>query len=116
MPAEKRKNKRIKISGDYFYYPGEKNKKINCKLNNISVTGACITSAEDIKSEEIIFLHIRGANDKVLKSKTVWKIDNQYGLQFLLDTNNEFEKISYIMNKIIGKNNKESKEHEHAEN
>lgn len=116
MSIEKRKSKRIKISEDYFYYPREKNKKINCKLNNISVTGACITSTENIKREEIIFLHIRGANDKLLKSKTVWKIDNQYGLQFLLDTNKEFEKISYIMNKIIGNNNIESLEYEHPEN
>jgi hypothetical protein len=108
MSVEKRKNSRINTSDDYFYYPTEKNRKINCKLNNISVTGACITSSENIKKEEIIFLHVRGTDDKVLKSKTVWKINNQYGLQFLLDSSSEFEKISYVMNTMTeSKNAKE---------
>jgi hypothetical protein len=107
MSVEKRKNTRLNISDDYFYYPAEKGKKINCKLNNISITGACITSSENIKKEEIIFLHVRGADDKLLKSKAVWKISDQYGLQFLLDSGIEFEKISYIMNTIKGQNNKE---------
>ncbi len=104
MSFENRKNKRIEISGDYFYYPLNKKKKINCKLNNISVTGACILSEENIKKEDIIFLHIHDTDetsDIALKSKAVWKIDNQYGLQFLLDTSQEFEKISCIMNKIM---------------
>lgn len=100
MTSEKRKNKRISISEEYFYYPKEENKKINCRLKNISITGACITSDEKINTDEIIYLHIRGTNDIALKSKTVWKIDNQYGLQFLLDTSSEFEKISYIMNNL----------------
>ena len=101
MLSEKRKNKRVVISEEYFYYPREKNKKIKCKLKNISITGACITSKENIKNEEIIFLHIHGTEDMSLKSKAVWKIKDQYGLQFLLDTTSEFEKISYIMNNII---------------
>jgi hypothetical protein len=103
MSIEKRENKRVTISDDYFFYPKDKKKKINCKLNNISVTGACITSSENISNEEIIFLHIRG-DEKALKSKTVWKIKNQYGLQFLLDSNSEFETISNIMNKLAGNN------------
>jgi hypothetical protein len=101
MSAEKRKSKRVNISEDYFYYPINKEKKINCKLNNISVTGACITSNEEIKNEDIIYFNIRGTKDMALKSKAVWKIDNQYGIQFILDTNKEFEIISYIMNNII---------------
>jgi hypothetical protein len=100
MTAENRKSKRINISQDYFYYPRNKNKKINCKLNNISVTGACITSNEKIEKEDIIFFNIRGTSDMALKSKAVWKIDNQYGIQFILDTDKEFETISRIMNNI----------------
>lgn len=105
MASEKRNNKRINLSAEYFYYPQKKNKKINCKINNISITGACITSEEDIGTEEIIFLHIFGTEDNALKSKTVWKMNNQYGLQFLLDTSVEFEKISYIMNNLTPLNN-----------
>ncbi|MBN2039637.1 MAG: PilZ domain-containing protein [Spirochaetes bacterium] len=107
MTSEQRKNTRISISEEYFYYPEKKNKKINCRLNNISVTGACIISEEKIKTDEIIYLHIRGTDDIALKSKTVWKIDNQYGLQFLLDTSSEFEKISYIMNNLAKLNSSE---------
>ncbi len=101
MSAENRKSQRINISEEYFFYPQKEKKKINCKINNISVTGACITSDEKIENDEVIFLHIRGTNNMALKSKTVWKINNQYGLQFFLDTNSEFEKISYIMNNLI---------------
>ena len=101
MSAEKRRSKRIDISEDYFYYPQNKNKKINCKLNNISITGACITSDEKIEKEEIIYFNIRGTKDMALKSKAVWKIENQYGIQFILDTDKEFEIISRIMNNII---------------
>lgn len=104
MSAERRKSTRISIVGDYFYYPGRETKKINCSINNISATGACISSGNIIKNNEIIFLHIKGTKNIVLKSKTVWKIDDQYGLLFLLDTTEEFENISYIMNNVI-KNN-----------
>jgi c-di-GMP-binding flagellar brake protein YcgR len=104
MSAEKRKSKRVNIFEDYFYYPKNKNKKINCKLNNISVTGACITSNKKIAKEDIIYFNIRGTKDMALKSKAVWKIDNQYGIQFILDSNEEFEIISHIMNNIININ------------
>ncbi len=101
MTSEKRKNKRINVYKEYFYYPENKKRKINCKLNNISITGACITSEENIEKEDIIYLHIHGDQNMALKSKAVWKIENQYGLQFLLDSSSEFEKVSYIMNNIV---------------
>ncbi|MFH0975218.1 MAG: PilZ domain-containing protein [Spirochaetota bacterium] len=104
MPFEQRKNSRIKVSGDFYYYPNRKKKKIKCKLDNISVTGACITTDEKIEKEDIIYLQINGFNNKALKSKAVWKIDNQYGIQFFLDSNNEFETISHVMNNIMNKN------------
>ena len=101
MAAERRKTKRLDLSGDYFYYFGNKKVIIDCNLKNISVTGACITSNRTINKDDIIFLHVRGADNMVLKSKAVWKIDNQYGLLFLLDSSHEFDKISYIMNYVI---------------
>ena len=100
MNSEKRKSNRLNFTREYFYCISDKNKKINCKLNNISVTGACITSDKKIEKEDIVFLHIKGMEDIVLKSKAVWKIENQYGLQFILDSGKEFENISYIINNI----------------
>jgi len=100
MRSDKRKNDRINIARHYFYYPKDKKKRIFCELNNISITGACITSSEKIENEDIIFLNFSGNKDITLKSKAVWKINNQYGLQFLLDSSIEFENVSYIMNNI----------------
>ncbi|MCU0821773.1 MAG: PilZ domain-containing protein [Spirochaetes bacterium] len=101
MGAERRQNERFDISGDYFYYQGSEAEKINCRLNNISATGACIDSDENIKINDVIYLHIRGTKNIEIKSKAVWKIDNQYGLMFLLDSSREFENISYIMNYVV---------------
>ncbi len=101
MSSERRRNRRKDIIGDYFYYQGNKDKKIKCKLKNMSATGACIASDEKINEDDIIFLHIQGTDNVEIKSKAVWKIDDQYGLVFLLDTNKEFEKISYIMNYVV---------------
>ena len=100
MSKERRKSKRVDISVDYYYYPENKRRKIKCILKNISVTGACIISEENINvcKDNILFLHIRSTKGIELKSKAVWKIDNQYGLLFLLDTSRELENISYIMN------------------
>ena len=100
MVTEKRKTKRFEISGDYFFFPADKRKKIKCELENISETGACISSDARIKKDEIIYLHIKGSRNILLKSRNVWKIDDQYGLLFLLDTSQEFENISYIINYV----------------
>jgi hypothetical protein len=100
MRSENRKNSRLYITENYFYYSADKKEKTNCILNNISITGACITSYKSIKLEEIIFLHFNNLNNIAVKSQTVWKNENQYGLQFLLDTNLEFENISIVMNNI----------------
>ncbi len=101
MTADRRTSRRIDVIGDYFYYQGNNENKIKCKLNNISATGACIDSDENIKIDDIIFLHIRGTKNISIKSKAVWKIENQYGLLFLLDNSKEFDNISYILNYVL---------------
>jgi hypothetical protein len=101
MADEKRKNTRFEVSGDYYYLQGYEEKKIMCKLKNMSATGACIDSDEMINIDDILFLHIWGTKNIEIKSKAVWKIESQYGLLFLLDTGKEFENISYIMNYVV---------------
>ncbi len=101
MTSERRRDKRFDVPGDYYYVQGDKERKIKCKLKNISATGACISSEVDIKNDEIIFLHVRGTKNVEIKSKAVWKIDNEYGLLFLLDTTKEFDNISYVMNYVV---------------
>ena len=101
MAAERRQSKRVDVIGDYFYYQNDNENKIRCRLNNISATGACIDSDENIEIDDVIFLHIRGTKNISIKSKAVWKIDNQYGLLFLLDTSKEFDNISYILNYVL---------------
>ena len=107
MNSERRKTVRVDLSGDYFFYPGKKNRKIKCIVKNVSATGACIISDDVLHNEDIIFLGIRGDSEVVLKSKAVWKIENQYGLLFLLETEEEFASISYIMNFEIDRLNKD---------
>lgn len=101
MGMERRLSKRFDVSGDYLFYPEKTNNRIICKLDNISITGACILTEAKIKIDDVIQLHIRGAQDKFLKSKVVWKIDNQFGLLFMLDTEEEFNNISFIMNNVL---------------
>ena len=101
MTAERRQNERIELSADYYFYQGSEAEKINCQLKNISATGACIDSDEIIKINDILYLHIRGTKNIEIKSQAVWKIENQYGLMFLLDSSKEFENISYIINYVV---------------
>lgn len=107
MNSERRNSIRVDLSGDYFYYPGERKRKIKCIIKNISATGACIISDELLINEDVIFLGIRGDSEVILKSKAVWKIDNQYGLLFLLESDEDFANINYIMNFELDKLNKE---------
>jgi hypothetical protein len=98
MINERRKEIRIDLKGDYFFFPDNRSNKIPCSLLNISATGACIVSTETLKSDIVIFLHIRGKKNIILKSEVVWKIDSQYGLKFFLETPEDLVNISYIMN------------------
>ena len=96
------------INGDYYLLKKDMDKIHSCKVKNISGTGVCIISLDDIKNNEIIFLYIHGNKENAIKSKVVWRMEEQYGLQFVLDSNNDFKSVSYVMNHLafeINKNN-----------
>ncbi len=95
---ERRENKRIDCSDNYFFSPKEKGVKVNCSLKNISVTGACIKTDYPIENNDYLTLHLCREKDIPLHAKVVWKEEDMYGLSFLLDTQEEFENISYIIN------------------
>lgn len=98
MIADRRKSKRFRMQGDYFFYPGNSENKFLCKVKNISITGSCIVSDSNIKKDEIIYLHVGAQKSIELKSRVIWKSDKQYGLLFMLETGTDFDNISYIIN------------------
>jgi len=103
---DRRNSERINARNDYICFPGKNNEKISCTLKNISSSGACLVSDIHLKNNEIIFLTISGSKDVILKSKVLWKIKNEYGLLFILNSSQDFENISHVMNneqKIINK-------------
>ncbi|MCP4134969.1 MAG: PilZ domain-containing protein [bacterium] len=95
---ERRRDERVDLNKDYYYLPGDSNHEHECVVKNISITGACITAHDKLNADEILFLNIRASKEIVLKAKVVWRTDAEYGLLFLLDTSEEFENISFIMN------------------
>jgi hypothetical protein len=97
----RRHNERIYCADDYFFSPIEKDKKVNCTLKNISATGACITTEYPIEPDQYLTLHLCRDKDIPLDAIVVWKDDNDYGLSFSLDSQEQFENISYIMNNNI---------------
>lgn len=98
MIADRRKDERFLLGGDYYYYPGNSKDKFDCMVKNISVTGSCIVSGNAIVKNEIIFLHIGCGRNIELKSQVMWKQDSRYGLMFLLENSDDFDNISYIIN------------------
>ncbi|MFW5808220.1 MAG: PilZ domain-containing protein [Spirochaetota bacterium] len=98
---DRRENDRIDCADDYFLSPKEKGVKVRCILNNISVTGACIRTDYPIEPDEYLTLHLCREKDIPLHAKVVWKEEDKFGLSFLLDTQQEFENISYIINNRI---------------
>ena len=104
---ERRKKSRYACEGDYYFHPGIRGKVYSCTLKNISVTGACIETIESLLKDQIIYLHVNTMDDSVLKSRVVWHMGEQYGLLFLLETSQDFDTISYIINnRQIKKDNK----------
>lgn len=95
---ERRKGKRIGLTGDYFFTPDNREIRMICAVKNLSVTGACISSVHELAHGQVIYIHIRGKKDIILKAKVAWKLDTQYGLSFLLETSQDFTNISYIVN------------------
>lgn len=106
MPGERRKDKRVSLNKDYCFYPEDRKHRFNCMTNNISVTGACIQSERKLKIDDVVYIHIESDKDTQFKSKVVWEIEDTYGLQFLLETNTDFDNISYIMNHYANTINK----------
>lgn len=103
---ERRKAERIHVVRDYCYYPGEKRKKFPCTAMNISVTGVCIESGKKLTQDDIVFIHIECGKDVAFKSVVVWEMSGTYGLRFMLETNEDFDNISYVMNNCAGKINR----------
>jgi len=101
MEKDKRKNMRVAMNSNYFFFPDRENKRHWCTIKNISTTGSCITSNKDINTDDIIFLHMKGGEKNTdLKSRVVWAMDKSYGLEFFLETAEDFENISYIVNNL----------------
>ncbi len=100
MVTERRGGERVSCQGDYIAYGKSSRKKIDCELKNISVTGACVETAHPLKEKETIVLHLCKGGDITLSARVVWRQNNKYGLVFLLDTPEEFEHISYVMNNM----------------
>lgn len=98
---DRRINERIECYDDYFFSPKEKGVKVNCLLKNISVTGACIKTTYPIETNDFLTLHLCREKDIALHAKVVWKDNDMFGLSFLLDTQEEFKNISYVINNRI---------------
>lgn len=98
MGEERRKNPRVRSEGDFYCLPSDARRKVRCSLKNISVTGACIASKGRLATGEIIFLYLESGAGRALASRVVWKIAGEYGVEFLLDTGEEFETISRVIN------------------
>lgn len=95
---DRRRKERVACAENYFFSPKEKGVKVQCQLKNLSVTGACITTDYPVETDEHLTLHLCRDKDIPLHAKVVWQDKHDYGLLFLLDTQQEFENISYIMN------------------
>lgn len=106
MIKERRKSQRISSESDYYCFPENIKLKIRCTLKNISITGACINTPEILRKDDIVLLHIGRAGNSDLKSKVVWKIDDNYGLLFSLETSQDFTTISYLINNETRRINK----------
>ncbi|TAL30459.1 MAG: PilZ domain-containing protein [Spirochaetes bacterium] len=85
---------------DYFCAPPDMDARHRCVLKNISATGACVASKRALKKDDMIYLHVRGREGGLLKSRVVWKTRNTYGLLFSLESSEDFDSISRIMNAI----------------
>jgi len=106
VSPERRKSNRIAVDRDYYLIPGDGKTRHRCTVKNISVTGACISSTRLLAAKDIIYLHITGPRDSVVKSEVVWNSGGMYGILFLLDTPSDFDTISFIMNNLSSAINK----------
>jgi hypothetical protein len=52
-----------------------------------------------------VYLHITGTGETQFKSQVVWAQDGLYGLSFLLESTEDLEHISFVMNAFSKKIN-----------
>ncbi len=102
MGKERRLSPRFEIGRDYYFFPGHAGTRHTCRVNNISATGACISSETILHKADIILLHIAGISETAFKSEVLWSVEGMYGILFYLDTAEDLENISFVMNNIAG--------------
>lgn len=83
---------------DFYCLSEQMSRRVMCTLKNVSVTGACIVSGGSLGTGDIISLYLESGAGRALKSRVVWKVSGEYGVEFLLETGEEFETISRIIN------------------
>ncbi len=98
---ERRREERTFCNRDYFCSIMSGNLKFECKLLNVSTTGACILTNIPLKSDDLIILHIIRGRDIPFKCKVAWIKESTYGLEFFLETSDDFTNISFIINNHI---------------
>lgn len=98
MNIDRREHQRENCGSNYIVTYRTDNVKIECGLNNLSITGACIESSFNLTNGEKIILHICDKRDTPVKGTVVWTNGDVYGIQFELNSSEEFENISFIMN------------------
>jgi hypothetical protein len=103
--SERRSSKRFPCSYNYISTSSTLGRKIACTLHNISVTGACIISDTPLQTDELITLHVCDEKDIPFRAKVVWQRFKTYGLLFLLESSEDFDNISYVMNNLNQKRN-----------
>jgi hypothetical protein len=94
---DRRRSPRIEECSDYLFSPAT-GRADSFVLKNISATGACIETDMTLAVDQILDLHICRNRDLELKSQVVWIKGREYGLSFMLDTEESFSAISFIMN------------------
>ena len=98
MGEDRRRSRRVPGESGFYRMSPDARRKMRCSLKNISVTGACIVSRGRLAAGEVISLYLESGAGRALKSRVVWEIAGEYGVEFLLDSNEEFETISRIIN------------------
>ena len=98
MSGERRNSERVRTDGDFYCLPARMSRMVRCSLKNISITGACIASGGSLGAGDIISLYLESGAGRALKSRVVWKLAGEYGIEFMLETGEEFETISRIIN------------------
>ncbi len=98
MPGERRKSRRIGAGGDFYCLPSRMSRRVMCTLKNLSITGACIVSGGSLATGDIISLYLESGGGGALQSRVVWRLAGEYGVEFLLESGEEFETISRVIN------------------